>query len=334
VKGYRGAYEAFDFSRVATYPIAEGPNKVTLRELVEPAQAAAAPEPVPDERLAAIAEALRDARAAGRPVLCFLGAHPVKLGLSPLVIDLMERGLLTHVAGHGATAIHDFELALIGATSEDVPDALPQGRFGMAAETGRLVNAALVEGTRRGLGFGEALGRLILGEAMPEKTAFRHPEKSVLAAGVRLGIPVTIHAGIGADITDQHPDFDAAAKGAASGYDFAVYVASVAKLEHGGAVLNVGSAVTGPEVLLKAVSMAANVGRPPQGIVTADFDLRPVAPEDATDTEKPTYYFRDHKSIVTRIPVAFGGRGYYVCGNLKETLPALFRKLTSRGKPF
>ncbi len=264
-----------------------------------------------------------------------MGAHPIKLGLSPLIISLMERGILTHVAGTGATAIHDFELALIGETSENVPNALPQGNFGMAAETGQLINAALAAGFRRGLGFGECLGRLILGEAMPRRVAFAHPELSILAAGVRLKIPVTIHAGIGTDIIDQHPSFDGAAKGGTSGFDFGIYAASVDRLgadskpasAAAGVVLNVGSAVTGPEVLLKAVSMAANAGSPPTGIVTANFDMRPVAPKDADDGGKPTYYFRDNKSVVTRIPAAFGGKGYYVCGDLKHTIPALYKKL-------
>jgi len=236
--------------------------------------------------------------------------------------------VLTHVAGNGATAIHDFELALIGETSENVPDALPQGTFGMAYETGHHINAALAEGFRRGLGFGESLGRLILGEALPERVAFRHPEASLLAAGMRLGVPVTIHAGIGTDIIDQHPNFDGAAKGGASGIDFSIYAATIAKMHSGGVVLNVGSAVTGPEVLLKAVSMASNAGKRPKKIITANFDLRPVVADDVNDENKPTYYFRDNKSIVTRIPAAFGGTGYYIQGNFAATLPALFQKLT------
>ena len=324
---YKGSYDCFDFSKVRTYPIADRPNKVTLRDLVEPDKLSVPPHLLHDEALAAVAHAILTARANGWPAIWFMGAHPVKLGLSPLVIGLMEGGMLTHVAGTCATAIHDFELALIGETSENVPNALPEGRFGMAAETGSLMNAALAEGLRRGLGFGECIGRLIAGEPMPAKVPFKHPDRSILAAGVRLGIPVTIHASIGTDIIDQHPGFDGAAKGGTSGFDFGIYAASVAKLGEGGVVLNVGSAVTGPEVLLKAVSMAANVGRPPRGLVTANFDMRPVATGDVNDEEKPGYYFRDNKSVVTRIPAAFGGRGHYVHGNLKHTIPALYKKL-------
>jgi hypothetical protein len=197
----------------------------------------------------------------------------------------------------------------------------------MAHETGCVINRAVAAAADRGLGFGEALGRLILGGRMPTTYPCQHPEVSILAAGVRLGIPVTIHVGIGTDIIDQHPNFDGGAKGAASGFDFGVYAASVAKLADGGVVLNVGSAVTGPEVLLKAISMAANVGRPPGPITTANFDLRPAVPGDAHDETRPTYYFRDNKSVVTRVPAAFGGRGFYVRGDFRETLPALYRML-------
>ncbi len=324
---YKGSYELFDFSAISTYPIAERRNKVTLNVLPDLANLPVEETWLRNEAVVAVAEAIEWARANRYPVIWFVGAHPVKLGLSPIVIALMRRGLLTHVAGTCATAIHDFELALIGETSEDVPGALPQGKFGMARETGEYINAALAEGFRRGLGFGESLGRLILGEPMPQEVRFKHPEVSILAASVRLGVPVTIHAGIGTDSTAQHAGFDGAAKGGTSGFDFAVYVASVAKLSDGGVVLNVGSAVTGPEVLLKAVSMAANVGKPPRGVVTANFDLRPVVPDDEDDEDKPTYYFRANKNVATRIPAAFGGKGYHVCGNFKQTLPALYRNL-------
>lgn len=326
---YKGAYEFFDSAGINLYPIAERPNKVTLDNLIRLDGLTVPDRLMDDSALDAVAEAIAEARAKGHPVILFIGAHPVKLGLSPIVLDLMERGLVTHVAGTGATAIHDFELALIGETSENVPDALPQGRFGMARETGHYMNAAIEAGFQRGLGLGESLGRLILGEPMPERVECRHPEVSIFAAGVRLGIPVTVHVGIGTDIIDQHPGFDGAAKGGTSGFDFGVYAASVARLTGGGVVLNVGSAVTGPELFLKAVSMAVNVGRPPSRIVTANFDLRPVVTEDIADEDKPTYYFRDNKSVVTRIPAAFGGTGHYVRGNFKQTLPALYKRLVS-----
>ena len=327
MKDYRGSFDCFDFSRIKTYPLAVRTNKVTLADLVDPDKLTAAPGLVRDVMIDTAARAIIDARAKGKPVLCFVGAHPIKLGLSPIIIRLMERGLLSHVAGNGATAIHDFELALIGETSENVPDALPAGKFGMAAETGRLINNALAEGATRGVGFGESLGRLISGEPFPNRVAFKHADKSILAAGVRLKIPVTIHAGIGTDIIDQHPDFDGAAKGATSGFDFGVYAAAICKFTQGGVILNIGSAVTGPEVLLKAVSMASNIGKPPRELLAFNFDLRPVEQSDVNDERKPTYYFRDNKSIVNRVPAAFGGRGFYVEGDFRETLPALFVKI-------
>jgi hypothetical protein len=325
VTHYRGSYDCFDFSRIQTYPLSERPNKVTAAELVDPADAAVSDAVRNNAGLRAVVDAIRAARDAGRPVIWFMGAHPIKLGLSPLVIDLMRRGVLTHVAGTGAVAIHDFELAHIGQTSENVPNALPQGRFGMANDTASLINGWLVKGAERGWGFGETVGWGIVGGRIRPRWPMQYPDASMLAAGVRLGIPVTIHVGIGTDIIDQHPSFDGGAKGATSGYDFGVYAASVAKLGEGGVVLNVGSAVTGPEVFLKAVSMAANVGSPPGPITTANFDLRPVVPEDAADETRPTYYRRDHKSVVKRIPAAFGGRGHYVRGDFRETLPALYR---------
>jgi len=324
---YRGSFDCFDFSKIKTFPLAERKNKVTLADLVEPDKLTTPPALVRDVMIDAAARAIVYARPNGRQVLAFIGAHPVKLGLSPIIIRMMELGLISHLAGNGATAIHDFELALIGQTSENVPNALPEGKFGMADETGRLINRALTEGAKRGLGFGESLGRLILGEPMPERVEFKHADKSILAAGVRLKIPVTIHAGIGTDIIDQHPDFDGAAKGAASGFDFGIYAATICKFTHGGVILNFGSAVTGPEVLLKAVSMAANIGKPPAGITAFDFDLRPVEQADVNDESKPTYYFRDNKSIVNRIPAAFAGHGYYIEGDFRETLPALYVKI-------
>jgi hypothetical protein len=327
VAKYQGAWDAFDFSVIRTYPIADRPNKVTLADQIDLRKLRPAGDMACTPTLSRVAEAILAARRQSCPVIWMMGAHPVKLGLSPIIIDLMERGLITHVAGNGAVSIHDFELALIGETSENVPNALPKGQFGMARETGQLINNALAEGYRRGLGWGEAMGRLILGEPMPESIAFRHPDASIQAAGIRLGIPVTIHAGIGTDIIDQHPNFDGAMKGGASGFDFAVYAASVARLSEGGVVLNVGSAVTGPEVFLKAISMVCNSGTPLGAITTANFDLRPVVPDDVNNEDKPTYYFRDNKSVVTRVPSAFGGQGYYVQGHFSDTLPALYRAL-------
>jgi hypothetical protein len=337
---YEGRYKALDPTRVRTYPLGTRRNKVRWSDLVFPKDAGGRTFDLPDSvqrDIRVVAQAIAAARSDDKPVILFTGAHLIKNGLGPLLVDLVERGGVTLVAGNGATAIHDFELALMGETSENVPDALDKGQFGMAYEFA-YINMALSVGNQQKLGFGETLGRMICEEefrrpilalaaredSIPE---FRHPEVSVLAACYRRRIPCTIHAGIGTDVIDQHPSFDGQAKGGCSGRDFLLYTNEVAKLTRGGVVLNVGSAVTGPEVLLKAVSMAANVGSAPHGILTADFDLREHEAAQMTDESAPGYYFRDQKSVVTRIPQAFGGRGLYLPGDQKATFPFLYQEV-------
>lgn len=339
---YRGQYGFFDAERIVTYPLSSRSNKVTRDDLLLPDSAMAQQETMTGERLSVIedvAKAAIQARSKQRAVMCFTGAHLIKNGMGPLLADLIERKFLTLVAGNGATAIHDFELAEISETSENVPNALPEGRFGMAREFAWL-NAALRLGNLEKLGFGESLGRcvedvkfrtrveLLCNPPPPEGThlTFRSPEYSVLARAYRCGIPMTIHAGIGTDVLDQHPSFDGEVKGGTSGRDFLIYAQEARRLA-GGMVLNIGSAVTGPEVLLKAVSMAANVGDPANGLTTADFDIRPCLREHMGNESKFGYYFRDQKSVFSRVPEAFGGKGYYVEGDIQETFPALYRAL-------
>lgn len=324
---YRGRYPFFDFNAVTTYPIAERPNTLRHDGLVYPEMVTGAAGRWCDEPLAAVVDEVKRARAAGLPVILFHGAHIIKLGFSPLVVELMARGIVTHVATNGAGSIHDMELALIGETSENVPNALPAGLFGMAEETGRLLNLALLTGNREKLGYGESVGRMIAtGE--PGGASWPYRQISILGRAWELEVPATVHATMGTDIIDQHPTFDGEAKGGASGRDFGVFAAAVCRLGGGGVVLNVGSAITGPEVLLKTVSMAANIGHPPTGLVTANFDLRTGTKEDIDDPLKEKYYYRDIKSVVTRIPQAFGGRGYMVAGNYLDSFPALFDLLT------
>jgi len=337
---YEGRYKAFDAGRIGTYPLATRSNKVKRGDLLFPKDVKGLSLDLPPETqhaIRAVTEAVATARRDARPVILFTGAHLIKNGLGPLLVDLVERGRVTLVAGNGATSIHDFELALIGETSENVPAALDKGQFGMAYEFA-YINMALSVGNQQKLGYGEVLGRMICDEpfrrqvlalvARPGSPAgFAHPEVSVLAACYRQGIPFTVHAGLGVDVIDQHPSFDGQAKGGCSGRDFLIYTHEVAQLTRGGVVLNIGSAVTGPEVLLKAVSMAANVGRVPHGILTADFDLREHEPRQMTDEAAPGYYFRDQKSVVTRIPEAFGGRGLYVQGDQKQTFPLLYKQI-------
>jgi len=337
---YEGKYKAFDARRVRTYPLATRSNKVKLGDLVLPQHLTGRQFDLPQEvrrDVQAVAEAIVAARRAGKPVILFTGAHRIKNGLGPLLVDLVERGCLTLVAGNGATSIHDFELALIGQTSENVPAALDKGLFGMAYEFA-YINTALSVGNRRKLGYGETLGRMICDEPFRKEVLeiaarsgspreFSHPEVSLLATCYRRNVPFTVHVGVGVDVIDQHPSFDGQAKGGCSGRDFLLYTNEICNLTNGGVVLNIGSAVTGPEVLLKAVSMAANGGSVPHGILTADFDLREHKAGQMTDEASPGYYFRDQKSVVTRIPEAFGGRGLYVQGDQKQTVPLLYQEI-------
>ncbi len=340
---YRGRYGIFDPSQISTYPLASRTNKVTLEDLVRPRDAESMAIDVRRETaedVESVAAAIAAARKAGRPVVFFTGAHLIKNGLGPLLIDLVERGMVSLVAGNFAAAIHDFELALIGQTSECVPDALGKGRFGMAYEFA-YINAAISLGDSNCLGLGESIGRTICDEDFRTQALdsaakgdclveFLHPEASVLAACYEKRIPLTLHAGIGVDVTDQHASFDGRAKGACSARDFLIYTNEIAKLTSGGVVVNMGSAVTGPEVLLKAVSMAANTGATPRGILTADFDLREHASARADDESAPAYYFRDQKSIVKRIPQAFDGKGLYIQGDQKQTFVLLYRKIMEK----
>ncbi len=337
---YAGRYKTFDSSRIATYPLEGRSNKVTLDDLIFPGGLDALNLDVPEQTardIQTVAEAIVAARRAKKPVILFTGAHLIKNGLGPLLADLVERRFVTLVAGNAATTIHDFELALIGQTSENVPAALGQGQFGMAYEFA-YINTALSVGNQQKLGYGETLGRMICDEAFGKQIlvlaategsarTFAHPETSVLAACYRHEVPFTVHVGIGTDVIDQHPSFDGQAKGGCSGRDFLIYTHEVTKLTEGGVVLNIGSAVTGPEVLLKAASMAANVGAVPRDILTADFDLRRHDPKQMADERAQGYYFRDQKSVVTRIPQAFGGRGFYVQGDQRTTFPLLYRAI-------
>ena len=340
---YKGKYEIFDAGNIRTYPLNTRSNKVTLDDLVHPEDVASLDLTLPDEvvrDIETVASGIVESRKAGKPVVLFTGAHLIKNGLGPLLVDLIERDMVTLVAGNAATSIHDFELALIGQTSENVPNALDKGGFGMAYEFA-YINAALSLGNERNLGFGEALGKMICDESFRDEVLkivakdnsprdFAHPNLSFLAACYRNDVPCTIHAGIGTDVIDQHPSFNGCAKGGCSGRDFLIYTQQITKLTGGGVVLNIGSAVTGPEVLLKAVSMAANTGSVPNEILTADFDLRVHEPKQMTDESAQCYYYRDQKSVVTRIPQAFLGEGLYIGANQKRSFPLFYKLIIAK----
>lgn len=255
-----------------------------------------------------------------------IGGHPIKLGLSPFLIDLMDRGWITHLATNGAGIIHDFELALVGGTSEDVAKWIQRGQFGLWQETGRL-NDIIRQAADRGEGLGEAVGRVI------ETERFPHRDVSLCAAGWRNGIPVTSHVTIGGDIIHAHAHCDGAALGTASYTDFLIFAHSVSQLE-GGVFLNIGSAVTGPEVYLKALSMARNVahqqGKEIRHFTAAVFDMVPLPDNwrDGTPSkDDPFYYYRPWKTILTRT-TADGGQSFFIHADHRVSIPNLWHELT------
>jgi hypothetical protein len=328
---YAGAFPFFDFKAIETYPLSERPNLVSLSNFVDTSslEKTAPSDLTPD--LSTAADLMADYVSKGLPVVVFFGAHIIKNGLSPILIRWIEQGWITHLATNGAGCIHDFELGLIGETSEDVPDALPRGKFGQAEETGHFINQAANQAQSLNLGFGEAMGRLLCGELDGLQADCQYPDKSVMATAWKARIPFTIHVCLGQDIVHQHPEFDGGATGAASGRDFGVFTASIQAFTRGGLFVNIGSAVAGPEVLLKAVSMISNVGTVPSRLDTIVFDIREIlASDNARDTSKASYYYRDFKSIIVRIPSAYHGKGHYVCGNMLNTLPLFHSALSHR----
>ena len=277
--------------------------------------------------LETVADRLLAASERGSARILMMGAHVIKMGVSRHVIDLIERGFITHIAMNGAGAIHDYELARIGATTESVARYIQSGEFGLWQETG-LLNEWTKQAAEAGLGLGENIGRMIL------ENSYRHKDLSIFAAAYRLSVPVTVHAGIGYDITHEHPNFDGAALGAASCRDFLILAATVENLE-GGVMLNFGSAIMGPEVYLKALAMARNVAHQQQRVIrnfsTAVFDMVPIQGDIHKELPKtdPGYYFRPHKTILVRT-VADGGESYYIRGDHRLTVPALRRVILER----
>ena len=337
---YNGKFEIFDPNRIQTYPVKGRNNKVKFDDLIFPEKVNALNIIISkemEERIEDLAKDMISAKEKGHPVMLFTGGHLIKNGLSLLLGDLIKKNIFTLVSGNGSTSIHDFELGLIGETSEYVPQALEKGEFGMAYEF-NYINAALIVGDIYDLGYGESVGKMIcdrsfrneVEEVLGQKEnsiKFAYSDLSIQTVCYENNIPFTVHVGIGTDVIDQHPYFDGRAKGGCSGRDFLMYTNEIAKLENGGVILNVGSAVTGPEVFLKAASMAGNVGNVPNKIITANFDLRTYDPEDFTKEDRVGYYYRDQKSIVTRVPDAYNGKGYYIGGNQLNTFPVLYKKL-------
>ncbi len=317
-------YPLFDRSKLKLRPLSERVHDMALAEVLN------LDDDVPafdDPTLREVAERVAQAHQAKNQVILMMGAHVIKCGLSRFVIDLVERGIITHIGMNGAGSIHDFELALIGATTESVAHYIREGQFGLWEETGR-INEAIKQGVRDGLGMGETVGRMI------EEERFPHREVSILAAGYRLQVPVTVHVGIGYDIIHEHPNCDGAALGATSYRDFLTLAHSISRLQ-GGVLLNFGTAVMGPEVFLKALAMARNVAR--QGgqcinrFTTAVFDLVELGPDWDREAPKsdPRYYFRPCKTLLIRT-VQDGGESFYIRGDHRVTLPNLYRLVTEK----
>jgi len=301
-------YEEFDLSDVRTYPLESRRSKARSTDFGRPCRPkstfgeflASLPNILAAADFRAVVDAIVAARQASG-VVWGLGAHVIKTGLGPVVVDLMERGFVSAIATNGAAVIHDFEVALAGATSEDVDEALGPGRFGMADETGRLLNGAVTSGVRKGLGIGQAVGQFLVEQTPP------FAAHSIVAAAARLNIPLTVHVAIGTDIIHMHPDASGAAIGEGSLRDFRYFVANVARLQRG-VYVNCGSAVVLPEVFLKAVALARNRGISLEGLTTVNLDF--------------IRSYRPLTNVVAR-PTAGIGRGYSLVGHHELMIPLL-----------
>ena len=299
-----------DFSQVRTIPLQTRQSKVALERFAQPPQAGRSfaefieslPKILTGEDFRAVVEAIVTAHYNGRPVIVGMGAHVIKCGLSLILIDLMERGIVTTVALNGSGAIHDFEVALVGQTSEDVATGLQDGTFGMVRETGELMNQAINRVLERS---DAGMGGLLADQLMDVRAP--HQDFSILVAGRRLNIPVTVHVAVGTDIIHMHPSANGAAIGQATFNDFQLFAAAVSELS-GGVYLNVGSAVILPEVFLKAFTIAQNLGANLHDFVTVNVDM--------------TMHYRPSENVVRR-PPTIGGRGYNLIGRHEIMIPLL-----------
>lgn len=313
-----GRYPAFDTGRLRLKPLAARVNDLS-GDFVLPM---ILPEAAPHPSLVHAAEALLDARRHGGTNIFMLGGHVVRSGVQRYLVDLLERGLIHGIAVNGSVAIHDFEIALQGATTESVARYIQEGQFGLWSETGR-INDIVRLGSAEGLGFGEALGRAIAEGEYPCK------HLSLFAAAWRCHVPVTVHVGVGYDIIHAHPNYDGAATGAASYKDFLIFAALLEKLR---CVCTFGSAVMAPEVFLKALAMVRNAarteGRPLAPFTSLVCDLLDLPETTLREPEKsdPRYFFRPWKTLLSRT-VAGGGNSYYVRGAHATTIPSLWGAL-------
>jgi hypothetical protein len=311
--------EPIDLSGLKTVSLHSRGGKVTVEHFAQPHQPGLGlsalidsfPRLLAADSFRAVLEALVTARSRRRAIIWGLGGHVIKCGLAPVLIDLMRRGYATAFAMNGSGAIHDFEIALAGHTSEDVEAVLPDGSFGSAEETGREFNLALVQAQRDGIGGGEALGRHL--ETMADVRFAGH---SLLVEAWRNSTPVTVHVAVGTDTPHTHPGADAAAIGHATHHDFRLFCSLVKDLDQGGVYLNTGSAVVMPEVFLKAVSAVRNLGDPLKNFVTVNFDF--------------LQHYRPRVNVVERPHANAGGKGYSLTGHHELMIPLLAAALIER----
>jgi hypothetical protein len=320
-------FEPFDRRKLILKPLCERESDLDLSSMLE------IEGKIPDfkhKALPILADKISGALKSGASVIMMTGGHVIRSGVSKFLIELMKKKIITHFAMNGSCIIHDFELALIGETTESVEKYISEGQFGLWKETGKL-NEAIKNGAKENIGLGEAVGKMIEEDDLPNK------EISLLAAGYRYKIPVTVHIGIGSDIIHEHPNFDAAAAGETSYKDFLIFANAISNLENG-VFMNFGSAVTGPEVYLKALSMARNLAKQQNNKITnfttAVFDLLPLENKDTTKAPEKSdyfYYFRPWKTILSRT-VADGGKSFYICGKHRATISNLARILLDMQK--
>ncbi len=301
-----------DLAKLKTVPLKARGGKVKVADFAAPYAKGAGvrgwldslPKLLAADSFRSVAIALQEARAARKPILWGLGGHVIKCGLAPVLADLMRRGYATGFAMNGAASIHDFEIALAGATSEDVEAVLPDGRFGAAEETGRETNEAIIAGDRDSLGMGEALGRCL--ETIADPT---FASSSLLLAAYRASVPVTVHVAVGTDTPHLHPAVDPGALGRGTHRDFRLFCSLVAGMHQGGVYLNVGSAVVLPEVFLKAVSAVRNLGHPLEQFTTVNMDF--------------LQHYRPRMNVVERPHASAGGAGIAITGHHELMLPLL-----------
>ncbi len=301
--------EPFDLSGLKTYSLFDRPSKVTVEDFATPLKAGMGireflgclPAQLAALDLLAVASAVADAVKKGRKVLLCMGAHVIKVGLNPLLIDLMKRGIISGVAFNGACIIHDTETAMAGKTSEDVGAVLGDGSFGAARETGAFLNSAIKEAAATGTGLGRTVGKRLVEEDFP------YNSMSLLAQASLLDIPLTVHVAIGTDIIHIHPSMDGAATGKASHHDFRLFASLVSGLD-GGVLLNIGSAVIMPEIFLKALTLVRNQGHKVDHLTTANFD-----------------FIRQYRPLVNVVnrPTMEGGKGYNITGHHEIMIPLL-----------